>query len=93
MITTEEVKELVDTEGGKDSPTAEEGEKFPATGESSESTTQENGNVIIGAGDVKGFIPKEESEGSITAPESNRELVTTEESKIFTLRIHDMRWI
>lgn len=32
------------------------------------------------------------TQGSITAPDG-KELVATEESKIFTLRINDMRWI
>lgn len=92
-ITTEGVKELVDTEGGKDSPTMEEGEKIPAMEESSESNTPDKDQLTIGGGEVGGFTPKEESEGSTTAKNGNKELVTTEGSKVFTLRIHDMRWI
>ena len=80
----------MDTGAEKDSPTAEEGEKFS---ESSEFTIPDEGNETIEVEDVEVSITDEKSEGSITTPKRQKQLVTIEASKVFTLRLHDMRWI
>ena len=45
------------------------------------------------AAEVGESVSDGESEGFDVASEGDQELVTREESKVFTLRTHDMRWI
>ncbi|CAF9921043.1 MAG: hypothetical protein ALECFALPRED_001696 [Alectoria fallacina] len=97
-ITTEEVKELVDKEGGKDAVMTEEGEETFAMENIRESIVSDIGQESTATVDGRDSLSEEESEGSITTPPpTGKELVTTttttKESQVFTLRFHDMRWI
>lgn len=91
-ITTEGVKELVDKEEGKDAVMTEDEEKSFTMEKIRESIVSDIGKESFAAEEGRDSIPEEESEGPITPP-TGKELGTTKESQVFTLRIHDMRWI
>ena len=83
-ITTKEVREYVVKKRGNESTTTQEGKK---------SISLANGEESTATGKAEEPKPTEEDEGSSMATRKGKELVTTEESKVFTLRLHDMRWI
>ena len=83
-ITTEEVKEWVQKRERKNQTTNEEGK---------EPTRLTDGEEFVATAKNESPVTKEEDEESSAVTRDGKELVTTKESKMFTLRIHDMRWI
>ena len=92
-ITTEEVKKFVDNEGGKDSTVTRDGGTSTATEEGRDSTRPGNYEGSVAAVESRDPMSREESDGSSTTTREGQVLVTMQESKVFTLRIHDMAWI
>ena len=73
--------------------TAEEVKEYVVKEERKESTATEEGEAPMATGKIQVPVSTEENEGSSTTTQEGKELVTIEESKMFTLRIGDMRWI
>ena len=54
---------------------------------------KESPDRILASKDEESTMTEEEDEDSDSTTNEGKELVTVEESKVFTLRIRDMRWI
>ena len=84
-ITVEEVKECTHKRWWRQDQTTEEEGKEP--------TRLTDGEEFVATAKDESPVMTEEDEESSAVTRDGKELVATKESKVFTLRIHDMRWI